>query len=170
MLRPAVSRSVCLGVNTPCGALDQIFITVRQLRVCWRRVPSVKTGRVCRLQLLLSLARAVILGFESLATHEHTLLIQIRDSPNLEIQVPVFMSPRNRVAHLKPQALGSLFVASYQSQSCGGNIWIRLNAGILLKTERLRSETNRLMLFREAVAVYCGNHTEHTYIYTVSIM
>jgi hypothetical protein len=37
---------------------------------------------------------------------------QIRDSPNLEGQVPVFISPRNRVAHLYPQALGFLFVAS----------------------------------------------------------
>jgi hypothetical protein len=31
-------------------------------------------------------------------------------------QVPVFISPRNGVAHLYPQAPGSLFVASYDSQ------------------------------------------------------
>jgi hypothetical protein len=42
------------------------------------------------------------------------------DSSNLEGQVPVFISPRNRVAQLYPQALGSLFVASYDSQSYGG--------------------------------------------------
>jgi hypothetical protein len=36
-------------------------------------------GRVCRLQLLLVLASAVILGFESRGTRDHILLPQIRD-------------------------------------------------------------------------------------------
>jgi hypothetical protein len=40
------------------------------------------------------------------------------DSPNLEGQV----SPRDRVAQLCPQALGSLSVASYDSQGYGGGI------------------------------------------------
>jgi hypothetical protein len=73
-------------------------------------------GWVCRLQLLLVLASAVILRSESRGTHDYILLSQIRDSPNLEDQVPVYISPRNRVAQLYPQALGSLFVASYDSQ------------------------------------------------------
>jgi hypothetical protein len=42
----------------------------------------------------------------------HILLSQIEDSPNLEDQVPVFISCRKRVVQLYPQALGSLFVAS----------------------------------------------------------
>jgi hypothetical protein len=54
-----------------------------------------------------------ILRSESRGTHEHILLSQIRDSPNLEGQVLVFISPRNRVARLYPQALGSLLIASY---------------------------------------------------------
>jgi hypothetical protein len=64
-------------------------------------------GWVCHLQLLLSLASAVILRSESRMTHDHILLSQIRDSPNLEGQVPLFISPRNRVAQLYPQALGT---------------------------------------------------------------
>jgi hypothetical protein len=59
--------------------------------------------RGCRLQLLLVFASAVILRSESHGTHDHILLSQIRDSPNLEGQVHVFISPRNRVAQLYPR-------------------------------------------------------------------
>jgi hypothetical protein len=48
-------------------------------------------------------------------------------NPNLQGEVPVFLSPRNRVAQLYPRALGSLFVASYSSQGCGGGILTRLH-------------------------------------------
>jgi hypothetical protein len=86
-------------------------------------------GWVCRLQLLLALASAVILRSESHGTHDHILLSQIRDSPSLEGQVHVFLSPRNRVAQLYPQALSSLFVASYDSQGYGGGIRYCLHTG-----------------------------------------
>jgi hypothetical protein len=66
-------------------------------------------------------ASAVILRSESRGTHDHILLSQTRDSLNLEGLIPVFISPRNRVALLYPQALGSLFVA-YDSQGYGGGI------------------------------------------------
>jgi hypothetical protein len=69
--------------------------------------------------------------FRSLSrgTHDHILLFQIRDSPNPEGQVPVLISPRNRMARLYPQALGSLFVTSYDSQDYGGGIRFRLHTG-----------------------------------------
>jgi hypothetical protein len=85
-------------------------------------------GRVCRLQLPLVLASTVILGSESRETHDNILLSQIRDSPNLEGQIPVFISRRNRVAQLYPRALGSLFVTSYDAQGYLGGIRNRLPA------------------------------------------
>jgi hypothetical protein len=43
----------------------------------------------------------------------------ICDSPNLEGQIPVLMTPRFRVAQLYLRALGFLFVACYESQGYG---------------------------------------------------
>jgi hypothetical protein len=83
---------------------------------------SLKRGLVFRLQLRRVLASAVILRFGSRGTHDNILLSQIRDSPKLEGQVPVFISPRNRVVRLYPQAPVSLLVACYGSQGYGEGI------------------------------------------------
>jgi hypothetical protein len=68
MLRPTVNRPVCLGIKHPSGAYDQIFVTVRHLRVCSCGALSLTRGRLCRLQLLLALTSAAILGSESRGT------------------------------------------------------------------------------------------------------
>jgi hypothetical protein len=134
-------------------------------------------GWICRLKLLLVLASAVILGSNSRWTHDRILLSQIRDSPNLEGHVPVFISLRNRADQLYLQAL-RFFVVSYDSQRYGGGIRTRLHAGterdkfiqVIYKSSVCTSQethhvsatkSNRLMLFRETVAVYSENHTKH---------
>jgi hypothetical protein len=83
---------------------------------------SLTRGWVCRLQLLFALASAVVPRSESRETHDRILLSHNREYPNLDAQVPVFTSPRNSVARLYHQALGSLFVASFDSQGYDGSI------------------------------------------------
>jgi hypothetical protein len=61
----------------------------------------------------------------------------IWDSSNLEGQVRIFISPRNRVAQLYPRALGSLFVASYDSLGYGGGILTRLHTGFIFENSVL---------------------------------
>jgi hypothetical protein len=80
---------------------------------------------------ILFLTSAVILRSEPRGTHDHILLSQIRDSPNLEGHVQVFISPRNRMARLYPHSPGSLYAASYDSQGYGGGIQPRLHRGDL---------------------------------------
>jgi hypothetical protein len=60
-------------------------------------MPSLMRGWVCSLQLLLGLAGIAVQGSESHGSHHHILLSQISDSPNLEVQVPIFISQRNKV-------------------------------------------------------------------------
>jgi hypothetical protein len=80
VLRSTVSRPVCIGIKNPSGDYDQMFITVRHLRVCWCGALSLTRGRAYRLQLLLAVASALIFEFESRGTRDHTLLSQIPDS------------------------------------------------------------------------------------------
>jgi hypothetical protein len=81
-------------VTSPLRITTSNFIF--QLNTCGYRpyvTFSLTKGLVCCLQLLLALASAVILRSESSGIYDHILLPQIRDSPNLEGQVPVFIAP-----------------------------------------------------------------------------
>jgi hypothetical protein len=99
MLRSTLSRPTCLCVKHP--SYNKIFI-VRQLR-------SVDVGR----SIWRENGSAVYnwgwsSPVQSLLGPSPILLSQIRDSPNLEGQVPVFTTPRNRVHRLYPYALRPL--------------------------------------------------------------
>jgi hypothetical protein len=57
--------------------------------------------------------------------------LRFKTSSIPEGQVPVFISSRNRVAELYPQALGSPLVPSYESQRYSGGIWPRFHTGFI---------------------------------------
>jgi hypothetical protein len=81
--------------QAPIWGLWPDFYYYQTIAGFWYGAPTLTRGRVCLLQC-------------AMYNIEYILLSQIWDSPNLEDQVPVFISPRNRVARLYPQALGWL--------------------------------------------------------------
>jgi hypothetical protein len=97
-LQLAVYRqSVSLGAKA-LEIQDQYFFQPNKRCYSHYIASSLTRRGVYRLQLFLVFASAVILGSESRRTHDHILLSRIRDYPCLEGQIPVFISPRNRVA------------------------------------------------------------------------
>jgi hypothetical protein len=82
----------------------------------------------------------------------------IWDSPSLGGKVPVFISPKNRVAQLNPLALGSLFVASYDSQGYSGGILTRLHTYMGTVVLIASRTLNAQITFPFAVLLLRGSH------------
>jgi hypothetical protein len=72
------SASLCWN-KAPVWGSRPDFYYYQTIWVCWCGALSLTRGWVCRLQLLLALASAVIFGSESRGTRDHILLSQIRN-------------------------------------------------------------------------------------------
>jgi hypothetical protein len=105
-----VSRPVCLGVGLVSGTYYQIFFMSDNCgfpnvgRPLWREDGPVTYSYNCFWVL-----PQLSLPGQSPAGPMTIFYCLIWDSPNLEGQVPVFMSPRNRVAQLYPSGTGFPF-------------------------------------------------------------
>jgi hypothetical protein len=96
-LRLTFSHSVCLGIEHPCGTFDQILLPVGMLvsEICG----LVSVGHPLWREDRSAIYSAITHG-NSRAEPVTILYRLIWDSPNLENQVPVFISHRNKVAQL----------------------------------------------------------------------
>jgi hypothetical protein len=145
MLRSAVRRPVCLGVKPHMGP-ETRFLLVRHLQVCWCGAPSLTRGQVCRLQLLLGSSAQ---SFSGPSPAGHIIIFYCL---RFETPQPGGPGPRTYI----PQVLGSLFVASYDSQGYGGIIWTRLHA--VVHVIQPRNWPHRKRLFHCCVFSRCwGN-------------
>jgi hypothetical protein len=103
--RRSVGQSVLVS-STHMGPRTRFLLLSVAGLLMWGALSDERTGR---LQLLLARASIAILGSEPHGTHDHVLLSQIGDSPNLEGQVPVFINPQEQGGPVIPPGTGFPF-------------------------------------------------------------
>jgi hypothetical protein len=126
--RRSVGQSLLLS-SPIWGPRPDFLLLSNSLRVCSCETPSLTRGRVFHLQLLLVLASGVILGSEYRGTHDHILLAQIHDSPNLETRFPYLYPPGTGWPSYTPRHCVPFPSPPTTRQGYGRGIRTRLHTG-----------------------------------------
>jgi hypothetical protein len=114
---------------------------------------SLTRGWVCH-SLLLVLASAVVHRSESHRTHDHILLSQTWDSPNMKGLVPLFVGSRNRVAQLPRLWVQSQSHIATDGQSI--TMWLWLFAAVpcsVVSAQTAQETPFPIVLFFHHVAI-----------------
>jgi hypothetical protein len=156
--------SSCCGMSSlmrrVCNLLVQFSVTLqaksRRAHICcliWDyRAPFFRLLRLAGLQWRYSLTK----GLSPAGLKTVFYCPNSWDSPNLEALVLVFISPRNKVAQINPRALGSLSVASYDSQGYNLGILSRLHTGWLsTQTPRYMASAQTTQKTSQAKFLHC---------------
>jgi hypothetical protein len=138
---------------------------------------------VCRLQLLLALASAVILGYKSRGTHGQYFIVSDSRLPQPGEPGSRINIPQEQGGPVIPPGIGFPFRRLLRLEglrwrysnpplhlgSATGSARIYCNDSDSVRTSqethyvsKKKKKPNRLMLFRETIAVYYENHTVHT--------
>jgi hypothetical protein len=127
--RRSVGHSVLVSGSHP-EPMTRFLFSVWRLWVSWCVAPSLTRGWICNIliQLFLVLPRAVTLGSKSRRTHDHLLLSHLR-LPQPGGPGPCIYIPQKQGGPVISPGTGFPFVASYDSQGCGGGILTRLHTG-----------------------------------------
>jgi hypothetical protein len=162
-LRPTVSRPVRLGVLPLLVQVIRCYIWVTiTFFIFSYRVPSLTRGRVYNLQCNDVSWIFSYIGTDGLSASSswcrvpngahNQILISLTVTSSSWCRAPSTISPMNRVIQPKVK------VKSQRQRPEASSFTVRTSQE---KHHVSATEPNRLMLFRETVAVYCENHTEH---------
>jgi hypothetical protein len=107
VLRSTVSRPVCLGVRPHLGPETRFLLLSNSCGFVDVGAPLLTRGRVCRLQLLPVSPAQAFSGSSPAGLMTIFNCLRLETPETCRIKSP-YLSSRNRVAQLFPQALGSL--------------------------------------------------------------
>jgi hypothetical protein len=140
MLRPTVSRQVYLGVKQPSGAQDQVFITDERTGLSF----TIAAGPCQHSHSRVPVGLMTIF-----------YCLRFKTPQTWRTRSPYLCPPGTGWPSYTPKALGSLFVASYDSQGYGEIIQTRLHAATASSLYSLDTARAQNAAFNSSYIVAC---------------